>query len=104
VAGIWVRSQNKKCLINARCFWVVPCGQWDLPNNEAEGKFKVLAVLENDYEVIGGIYSTEARALQVLDDIQAHIKEHENNLLYNLAMAGKVQYDSTWPVFEMPAE
>jgi hypothetical protein len=98
--GIWIRSQNKGFLVNTSHIEVEGTGK--------EGEWWVSAMdvdtTKNISSNVLGDYKTEDRALQVLDEIQAHIKEHENNLMYNLVMAGKAQYDSTWPVFDMPAE
>jgi hypothetical protein len=101
--GIWIRSQDKKQLIKANAFWVGLCGSWDLPNKQAEGKFKVQAVIENECEFIAGIYPTEERALQVLDEIdnaKCRIR------LAELGVANIMETEREFPgfTFWMPAE
>ncbi len=56
-----------------------------------------------ELEILGK-YATEERALQVLDEIQEHIKSQENEHNYNLALAKQGTYSTTYPTFEMPAE
>lgn len=56
---LWIRSQDKKCLM--------PVNRIDIDTN---GKTIVI----NGFETIIGKYETEERALEVLDEIQQKIK------------------------------
>jgi vancomycin permeability regulator SanA len=51
-----------------------------------------------------GTYESATRALQVLDEIQEHIKSQENEHNYNLSLAKQGTYSTTCPTFELPAE
>ena len=71
---VWIRSQDRKILTATYQVYA-----------SLTGVVRAVIVGSGDTDVIG-TYSTQERALQVLDKIQEHIKS------------------PTWPTFEMPAE
>lgn len=81
---LWVRSQDKRTLINTRRIDVDDCNIicWD------EGKYAS--------EVYMGLYKSKERALEILDEIQNTIIgfENENNYVSTQCYA----------IYEMPSE
>lgn len=87
---MWVRSQNKKSLMNVENFWVTYFKQNKTFNICSDG-------------TILGPYSTEEKALKVLDMIQEHIIKDKGNLLraiYN-EPAEKCEF---YMIFQIPKE
>ena len=68
--GIWIRSQNKKLLMNLEYFEIQE------PNYE-----EVKAVIFSSGYILGG-YSTKEKALKVLDEIEKKIIEN-NTIVCN---------------------
>lgn len=69
--GIWIRSQNKLKLTE--------CKEIIIDQNDCfEYIFEGYAI--DDIPTILGMYSTEEKAIKVLDMIQKHIETHSNNV------------------------
>ena len=97
---MWVRSQNKDCLINAKAIDYTPCSShinWPID------LFKVhvwSSTMRDGDEVLAGTYITKTQALKVLDMIQ---KEIEDQMNYN-ARPARMHDDDYWQkVFQMPS-
>lgn len=89
---LWVRSQNKKCLLKATMF--------NLDNDENG----IYCYSNEDNFCLLGKYATKERALEVLDEIQMHIKKQDTDeLLVNSdgIITGQKHYGR---VYEMPEE
>ena len=86
--GIWIRSQDKKKLVNC---------EWFMSDKWGGDKFTITGDCGVPYDtgesVLLGIYSSEAEAMQVLDMIQRHIGEVEY---------GRYHGNVIDPVFQMP--
>ena len=82
--GIWIRSQNKRALVNANDISYMGCWCGKSGNYVTNDSTINSALL--------GAYVTEERALQVMDEIQKLI-----------CYDGYMQ-DSNFIVFQMPAE
>jgi hypothetical protein len=87
--GIWVRTQDKKRLVLANA---LDCDKSH--SYEGDTSYQICAIQEKCLAFLLGTYPTEARALEVLDEIQQFIKDCHS------------QKDDKWfsPVFEMPEE
>lgn len=91
--SIWIRSQDKKTLINVDSFFIrtVGTGKYDMfSENDIVYQYEIVA--DNDGSV--GAYPTESEALQVLDMIQGQIYA-----LFSIAPEERVYQ---MPVFEIP--
>jgi len=80
--GIWVRSQDKKAIVNIS----------NLNVGRFEGKVAIWGTVGDITERTGtcfGTYLTEDEAIRVLDDIQQHINFY-------------VDHQEPFPVFQMP--
>jgi hypothetical protein len=95
--GIWIRSQDKTTLafINTLCVEADEDGGYGISGN----KRFYQSDEDNDYweyEDLGA-YPTEARALEVLDEIQQFIKDEYN-------IQGSSGVGMFTPIFDMPIE
>lgn len=70
---MWIRSQNRKGLIEAICITCSGC----------DNKYTLYADAIGFEDYVLGTYPTESRALEVLDEIQKHV-------------VGKVVIPNTW--------
>ena len=70
--GLWVRSQNKKGFVLIQGFRI------DKLNNTIKG------VTGFGVEYTLGVYDTEEKALEVLNDIQKSLEEPELAYVYNM--------------------
>ena len=88
----WIRSQDKKKIINC-------CNHFEIDKHSC-----------GDYAIYGnyhllGLYSTEEKALKVLDNIQKHI----TNINYFGEIKSDTDYEGTiatpnYELFEMPQD
>lgn len=89
--GIWIRSQDKKSLINCTDIRVVSykdsCKIWD---------YKVDEVL--------GTYETESRALEVLDEIQEKLTQNTEYTFESEIANYEKQSIKSHFVYQMPKE
>ena len=91
--GIWIRSQDKKKLVNC---------EWFMSDKWGGDKFAITGDCGVPYDtgesVLLGIYSPEAEAMQVLDMIQERILEFEG-----IRLAGPERFTGyVGNVFQMP--
>jgi len=63
--GIWIRSQDKKCLVKTQESWITKGKSGEFIINISNNSFKWYTV---------GIYSTKEKAITVLDMIQKQIE------------------------------
>lgn len=87
--GIWVRTQDKKRLVN--CKDIEAVGGTVISNYDKEDYFKL------------GVYQTNERALEVLDSIQSHINNGYITVTENDGY-GRVSTRTINDVYEMPKE
>lgn len=93
--GIWIRSQDKSFLKEAKEFII------HTRSKNLKGDKRDYVISSQEYTGLDfGVYSTEAKALKVLDMIQEYIES--NNSHHNS------QWDSTphlvYNVFQMPQD
>ena len=69
--GIWIRSQDK-CKIGK-------CAEFYI-DDSYDGDYDIEWYSIDDTPIILGTYSTEEKAIKVLDMIQEHIETHRNNV------------------------
>jgi hypothetical protein len=93
--GLFIRSQDKESLTDAG----------PLSYQKKWGSSENTIIRDcGDTEYFLGSYKSKERALQVIDEIQTHITNQENEHNYNASRADLHDYSSTFPVFQMPAE
>lgn len=89
--GIWIRSQDKKCLAKTQESWITKGKSGEFIINISNNSFKWYTV---------GIYSTKEKAIKVLGMIQVKIKEP----IYQVNIAvGEIETHKDI-VFEMPQD
>lgn len=80
--GIWIRSQNKEKLINVNNSLCIDYTEFDMTK---ENQLK--AIYGDDVKL--GTYSSEEKALKVLDMIETHLEEleykiHNRNVVFQM--------------------
>lgn len=95
--AIWIRSQNKCKMVQCVELYV---------DDSYDGDYDIEGYTIDDTPIILGMYSTEEKAIKVLDMIQNHIKSNEN-LFRNVAneqewLGEIVTYSNN--VFQMPQD
>ena len=65
---MFIRSQDKKCLIRFDCLFIEEI--WDYDMDDINYGSVEFTICTNGGETILGIYKTELRALEILDEIQ----------------------------------
>ena len=103
--GIWIRSQDKKRLINSDVFAIEEKRYFQKINGRYTIHIDNEKNIHTDWKILAnnltvGIYSTKEKALKVLDEIQECIEA--NNSHHNS------QWDNTphlvYNVFQMPQD
>lgn len=81
---MWIRSQNKKSLLNVNQVVTIP--------SVDKSKYFICNSLEKE-SVTLGVYSTEEKALKVLDEIQYNIElfEHELTMVFQMPADDEVE-------------
>ena len=69
--GIWIRSQDKCKMGKCAAFYI---------DDSYDGDYDIEGYSIDDTPIILGTYSTEEKAIKVLDMIQKHIETHGNNV------------------------
>ena len=87
--GIWIRSQDKEKLININEHFSIE--YTDVGMDKTQLKSIKYAIWGDNVKL--GIYSSKAKALKVLDDIEEHITKNEAGI-----------YNSKFGVFQMPQD
>ena len=101
---MWIRSQNKKVLINTNEIWISD-------DNCSDSKTNIVAV-NSTLNIKGGFflgdYKSEERAIEVLDDIQDQLtkcNERIVNFNYDYANYSNTTYsEKSNIVYQMPQE
>lgn len=90
--GIWIRTQDKKRLVNCKDIEVIDCIV--ISNYDKQDYFKL------------GVYQTNERALKVLDEIQKVIEQNQT-IMYEYVHSESKKIEYTYPqnvIYEMPKE
>lgn len=69
--GIWIRSQDKCKMGKCAEFYI---------DDSYDGDYDIEGYSIDDTPIILGTYSTEEKAIKVLDMIQKHIETHSNDV------------------------
>lgn len=86
--SLWIRSQDKSFLKDAKEF-IIHTRSKNLKGDKCD-----YAISSQEYTgLVFGIYSTEEKALKVLDIMQDYITRNESNI-----------YNSKFGVFQMPQD
>lgn len=96
-----VRSQDKKQLINSNRIKI----EQFVPGKASVVNISSYLEMSIGFDLLGE-YSSFERALEVLDTIQSHIKnvEDERNYKWRSQQNWQLSYDELSPVFIMPEE
>ena len=89
---MWIRTQDKHFLVNACAFEISDDDVFD-------GVNYLIIGLSNNTSYLLGKYSTEEKALKVLDDIQTHLK-FERRFISNTG-SGDYWLDKGATVYQM---
>lgn len=91
---MWIRSQSKKVLLNVN--------QVVINNTKDESEYYIHGYSERGIDILG-VYSTEEKALKVLDEIQDAI---EDTFYYNIENLGCGSYalKKGCEIYEMPQD
>lgn len=65
---MWVRSQNKECLLK--------CNTINIATKEETNGYIIFEYIGNDDYVNLGVYKSKERALEILDEIQTEISNY----------------------------
>ena len=90
---MWIRSQTKSALVNINFMRVIN-----------DGNFCLICGATTDgcdYEL--GVYSTEEKALRVLDEIQAIVESKQFCVVDNVGIGNYVLHNGV-QVYQMPAD
>lgn len=82
--SVWIRSQNKKALLNVSSIHILKDGDMSL---------MCCVVAGCDYEL--GVYSTEEKALKVMDILQEEAWVEKKAYVYEMPQDDEVESDST---------
>lgn len=100
---MWIRSQNKKDLIIVNSMKIYPGNEFSDEYSKCRTVFKIIS---NGCVELGQ-YATEARALEVLDEIQkciVSVEEEKANVQFHKAADGCTRNARDFWVYVMPAE
>lgn len=101
MAGIWIRSQNKRYLEYCDAFCIVtPIDEFITPVEE-QNKYLI-----KTYSTTLGIYSSKEKAMKVMDDIQEVIMGCKLFLNTGNSNCNKITYinNNDMKVFQMPED
>lgn len=90
---MWIRSQSKKALLNVSSIHILKDGGMSL---------MCCVVAGCDYEL--GVYSTEEKALKVLDEIQRKIECPDSSLISPAASINYYHLSVIGHFYQMPAD
>lgn len=90
---MWIRSQSKKALLNVSSIHILKDGGMSLMCCVVDGC---------DYEL--GVYSTEEKALKVLDEIQRKIECPDSSLISPAASINYYHLSVIGHFYQMPAD
>lgn len=90
---MWIRSQSKKALLNVSSIHILKDGDMSL---------MCCVVAGCDYEL--GVYSTEEKALKVLDEIQRKIEYPDSDLISPTALKNYYRLSATCQFYQMPQD
>lgn len=90
---MWIRSQSKKALLNVSSIHILKDGDMSL---------MCCVVAGCDYEL--GVYSTEEKALKVLDEIQRKIECPDSSLISPAASINYYHLSARGHFYQMPQD
>lgn len=89
---MWIRNQDKKCLVNSKMFKVEKNAVLILTEDYAEGEW-----------YLAGEYETEERAVEVLDSIQDQLTNFSDTKTSEIySSSGWLSTEERETVFQMP--
>lgn len=77
---MWIRSQSKKVLLNVN--------QVVINNTKDESEYYIQGYSERGIDILG-IYSSECKALMVLDKIESYL-EYSHNIVFQMPQDDEV--------------
>lgn len=94
--NIWIRSQSKYAMISCNKIYV---GDFF----DKEDEFSIVGFTDTGNKTILGKYSTEKKAVKVLDMIQTFIIREKGNILYAIYQEPNNDVEK-YIIFEMPQD
>ena len=91
---MWIRSQSKKVLLNVN--------QVVINNNKDKSEYYIYGYSERGIDILG-VYSTQDKALKVLDEIQRFISDKQYCAIDNVTRKSYILNKGVH-VFEMPKD
>lgn len=89
---MWIRSQSKRALLNVSSVHIL---------NDGDMSLMCCVVAGCDYEL--GVYSTEEKALKVLDQIQKEVEEERFHTIESMGGKDYISHEML-RVYRMPAD
>lgn len=90
---MWIRSQRKNALVNINFLRVINDGNYCL----------ICGATTDGYDCELGVYSSEEKALRVLDEIQDYIEDVQNCTIDDMGR-GFFVLNKRAQIYEMPAD
>lgn len=90
---MWIRSQKKNALVNINFLRVINDGNYCL----------ICGATTDGYDCELGVYSTEEKALKVLDEIQDYIEDVQNCTIDDMGR-GFFVLNKRAQIYEMPQD
>lgn len=92
---MWIRSQSKKVLLNVN--------QVVINNNKDKSEYYIYGYSERGIDILG-VYSTQEKALKVLDKIQKRIEYPGSALVSPTALKNYYRLIPAGQFYQMPAD
>lgn len=92
---MWIRSQCKKSLLNVN--------QVVINNTKDESEYYIHGYSERGIDILG-VYSTQEKALKVLDEIQKRIEYPGSTLVSPTALKNYYRLIPAGQFYQMPAD
>lgn len=92
---MWIRSQSKKVLLNVN--------QVVINNTKDESEYYIHGYSERGIDIIG-FYSTQEKALKVLDEIQKKVECPGSTLISPTSLKNYYRLSPTGQFYQMPAD
>lgn len=92
---MWIRSQSKKSLLNVN--------QVVINNTKDESEYYIHGYSERGIDILG-VYSTQEKALKVLDEIQKRIEYPGSTLVSPTALKNYYRLIPAGQFYQMPTD
>ena len=77
---MWVRSQDKYCLVDVKNFSIVGGYSYDDYYSNKELKYEIVGISEDGKQWSLGVYNTKEKVIYVLDELQSSVAKSETGV------------------------